>query len=437
MPEVVGIEDETRAMDPKSEFRNTKWSVQRLRQISVETWVVVTGLLLTLLCKLVIVWRDGPHFDAHADDRCYLRTAQLWLEKGVFSYNDLERPTLFIMPGYPAMLVGLMKAFGPGVSMEQVTRGLQAVLMSGAMFILFLIGQRLFSRRAAMVGALLAALYPPLWMVSNILATEALFVPALCLLVLMAIRLVEQAGTGRAISFGLAWAAAVYVRPAIALWPGVLLGLMLVERAMPLRRLAKYSVLAGAVFATSLAPWWVRNYQVSGRFVPLTLSSGNPLWLGTYEYIPSLEDQVKYHEPYKTLVEQNDFDTRWAKQRIIEGFATDPAYWTKWYTIGKFSRFWGEMYYSIPLYKLPVQLVKGLHYSLVVLGFLGAWAARRDRAARVIISLLAYMTVIHLIILADARYSAPLIPFLALFAGFLLTSLPTSGSGLVRHSAPP
>ena len=247
---------------------------------------------------------------------------------------------------------------------------------------------------------------------------------ALVVLVLAGFRLAERGTPGAAVAFGLAWLAAVYVRPTIALWPAGLFALLLLLRSMPFHQLLRCGVVTGLVFVLGMSPWWWRNYTVVGDFVPLSRSSGGPLWLGTYpDGEPSLEDQVKFHAPYPTLLEQEAFDRAWGVRRIKEGFRSEPLKWFQWYTVGKFTMYWALPFYWRPLPVIPYAIVDMYHRLLLVFGVVGLWVVRRNRPAWVVVSLLAYMSALHMVFLAHARYSAPLMPFVALLAGQVLAVL--------------
>jgi 4-amino-4-deoxy-L-arabinose transferase-like glycosyltransferase len=392
-------------------------------RMSTKRWLwVILGL--TLILKIIIVLQSGATYDLNSDDRSYLTTAQLWLDTGMFSYNDPERPTVFITPGFPAFLALFMKIMGPGLALENTIRIVQAMMVTGGLYMIFVIGKRLFSERAAFWGTVLAALYPPMWLMSNFILTEAMFFLFVTLLVYTALRAMETPTTQWALLFGLTWVATIYVRPTIALWPGIFFLLLMFWRKIPRKQLFKCGGIVALVLIVCLLPWWVRNYHISGgQFIALTKSGGNPLLLGTFPYgLPSIEEQRTWHATNNLWV--NDaFDNKWAKERIADGF--HDAFWTylSWYTIGKFGKFWGDVFYWMPIWGIPKAIVYLYHMVLVIAGFIGMWFARKNRGAMAIVALLAYMSVLHMIYLAHGRYSAPLMPFVALFAAYLFDRL--------------
>lgn len=200
--------------------------------------------------------------------------------------------------------------------------------------------------------------------------------------------------------------------------------LLLLLRSMLLRQLLCCAAVTGIVFVFGMSPWWWRNHAATGDFVPLTRSSGGPLWLGTYpDGEPSLEDQVKFHAPYPTLLQQDAFDRAWGLRWIEEGFRAEPLKWFRWYTVGKFARFWADPFYWRPLPVVPNPIVDPYHRVLRVFGVVGLWVVRRNRPAWVVVSLVAYMSALQMLFLAHSRYSVPLMPFVALLAGQVLAGL--------------
>ncbi|WNQ11530.1 glycosyltransferase family 39 protein [Paenibacillus aurantius] len=386
-------------------------------------WLLLGG---SLLLKILLVLLHGAAYDYHSDDRGYLESARILLETGRFTYNDPSRPTAFITPALPGFLAAVMTITGPGLILEQTVRILQAVMVTGALWLLYRIGLRMVSAKASLLAVALCCLYPPLWLVSNFIFTEALFTLLVMLLLYMALLAEERPTWSRALLFGLVWAAAVYVRPTIALWPGLLFLLLLYRRNIPWPRLIRSGLVTAAVFVLCLLPWWVRNYEVSGgEFIPLTRASGNPLLLGTYPWtVPSLflEEQRTWHTTDDLWI-NDQIDRERAMERIKEGFTH--SFWTyaSWYTVGKFLLFWGDVFYWMPIPGVPLAAAILCHYVILLPGFIGMWKARRHPVAQVILLLLGYMSLLHMIYLAHSRYSVPLMPLVALFAASYLLSL--------------
>lgn len=379
-------------------------------------WTLLWGVFL-LKCVLILAY--GMHYDYGSDDRGYLESARILAEEGRFTYNDPSRPTVFITPALPGLLALLFKLTGGGSLWVQAFRILQAGMVTGALYLLYRIGCRIFGDRTALLAVGLASFYPPLWLMSLFVFTESLFVLFLMLLVYAALRAMDEPSSRWALLFGLLWAAAVYVRPTIALWPGLVFLYYLYGAKLPWGRLLRCGLAASAVFILCLMPWWVRNYEVSGgQFIPLTKAGGNPLLLGTYPFtVPGLfmEEQRTWHSTNDQWV-NDELDSERAKERIRIGFTTKPLVYTAWYTVGKFALFWGDVFYWMPIPGIPLVAAILYHYALLIPGFMGLWRARGRPGAVLVLLLFGYLSLLHMIYLAHSRYSVPLMPLMALFA---------------------
>jgi len=374
----------------------------------------------TLLLRVILVLLVGNDYNYQSDDREYLRSAQILLAEGTLTYNDPTRPTAFITPAYPGFLALLIHLTGSADQAALAARLLQSFIVTLALWLLHWIGTRLFDTRTALFAVVLCSLYPPLWLIPLFLFTESLFILALFALIAVALVAAERPTLRVALGFGLLWALAVYVRPTIALWPGIFLLILALGKRIPLARLVRCGITAALVFVLCLAPWWVRNYQVSGgSFIPLTQSSGNPLLLGTYPWtVPALflEEQRTWHETDNLWVNDR-VDTERAVARLKSGFTENFWVYASWYTVGKFLLFWGDVFYWLPLPGIPLVAVAVLHGLAVILGFIGiARHSRNSLSVAVVLSVLVYMTVLHMIYLPHSRYSLPLMPLLLLFA---------------------
>lgn len=409
------------------------WLTRKNNYAKILLWIILT---ISLVLKLVLILKYGKLYDLNSDDRSYLNSAAYWLKTGIFTYNTTwgplkpilplnMNPTVFIMPLFPAFIAIFIKIFGAGFATEQIIRIAQAFVVTGALYILFLIGSKIFSEKKAILAVFITACYPPLYMISALILTEAIFTFALMLLVFSALKAMETFSYKWASLFAIFWAMTVYIRPTIALWPGVFLILLFIWNRGEWKLLLTRGLVGLFVFLALLSPWWIRNYKDTGQFIPLTESSGNPLLLGTYinNQFPSLQEQQNWHRTNNKMITEK-MDTQMAMKRIKSGFKYHPLNYLKWYTIGKYKLFWYDIFYWIPIPHVPFLFVRDWHYYAIIYpGFLGILLTLRDRRALVISSLLAYMTFIHSFYFVFSRYSVTLIPLLSLFAAFFIASV--------------
>jgi hypothetical protein len=128
---------------------------------------------------------------------------------------------------------------------------------------------------------LIAAIYPPLVLVSGTLLSEAVAIPLLLGIVLLLLQ--RPAGTRTAVVVGILFGLALLTRPALSV---LALPLALALWGRPLRapRAALLPVVAVAVAVVVVLPWTVRNASQFHALVPVSTQSGY-LVGGTYNAV--------------------------------------------------------------------------------------------------------------------------------------------------------
>lgn len=174
------------------------------------------------------------------------------------------------------------------------------------MLLIYLIGRRLWGPRVGLLAAALAAVFPPLVLLSRELLSESLFIVLELGAVLCALNFRRSGG-------GLRWATAAGALCGLALLTRntgfalllcLPLGVLVLYPRLRLRALvAPLVLLAAAVLV--IAPWTVRNTAQFGRLVPLTTSAGITA-AGTY-------NPTSFHD--------SGTHGAWRDPRIVPAFA--------------------------------------------------------------------------------------------------------------------
>ncbi|MGE5653215.1 MAG: ArnT family glycosyltransferase [Bacillota bacterium] len=395
-------------------------------------------VLLILLCiahfalNAYLVLSMGDQFllgdleTMNNDDVKYLRSAWTLLETGRFTYHDPNTLTVFIMPGHTVVLSGLMMVFGRAGGVTAF-RLFQALLQSLSIILTFVIGVEIFDRKAALIACLISLFYLPNYASTGLLLTDVEFKFVFLLLVMVSLRAVKNRSTGWYALGGLLWGLACLFRPTIALYPAAILIVWLIER-YSVAEMARFATVAAVVLSLVMLPWWLRNASAFHRFIPLTLSSGNPFLQGTYIEYDQSRDYMPYTEPLdgKDAVRVNEIEMTTARQRLTVYASQHPMAYIRWYTVGKTWYLWYDSYYWKEVLGVPRHLVDKSHRVLLVLGALGALATvhrRRNTGALFLLSIIAYFTLSHLPFYTFARYAYPLMPFVILFASHAAMAL--------------
>ena len=181
-------------------------------------------------------------------------------------------PTAIRGPGYPYFLGAVYALSG-----DSLTAGRLAGAALGALgvWLLYLIVRRIWGRRVGLVAAAMAAVFPPLVLLSRELFSESLFIVFELAALLCVLNFRRSGGAIRwAMAAGaLCGLAALTRNTAFALLFAVPLGVWTVRPRFRARSLLAPVVVLGCA-ALVIAPWTVRNAVEFGRFIPLTTSAG-------------------------------------------------------------------------------------------------------------------------------------------------------------------
>jgi 4-amino-4-deoxy-L-arabinose transferase-like glycosyltransferase len=242
-------------------------------------WPVAAALVLALAARLGLALLHEPP-PPTGDVWDFLRHAEFLADRGGYPPSLVtveEGPSAFRPPAYPYVLAGILELAGPG----DAPRVFGALLGTLAVALLGLVAARLFDRRTAVVAMLIAAVFPPLVMISVAQLSEGLFIA----LVLGSLAAVLQ-GRDR-----LGWvliAGALAGGAALTRTNGLVILLPLVLAATGWR--PRLALLAAAVVV--IAPWSIRSSTQLDGFVPLTTQPGF-VFAGTYND----ESRTDEHHP--------------------------------------------------------------------------------------------------------------------------------------------
>ena len=273
-------------------------------------------ILLALVVRTAVVVADTgyrPEQDAFDYDRHArsIASGDGYPESG---YVVDGGPTALRPPGYPYFLGAVYAVSGDSVDAGRFAN----VALGGlAVLLLFLITRRIWGRRVGLVAAAMAAVFPPLILLSRDLLSESLFI-ALELAAVLCVLNFRRAGDA------LRWAVAAGVltglgaltrNPGIVLLIPIAVGAWMLRPAFSLRALTAPAIVVLCT-ALTILPWTVRNVVELGRFVPLTSSLGFAL-AGTYNQ-GSLHDDA-HPGSWRTPVVTSDYGVLFHTPGIDEG----------------------------------------------------------------------------------------------------------------------
>jgi 4-amino-4-deoxy-L-arabinose transferase-like glycosyltransferase len=193
---------------------------------------------------------------------------------GVSWLSPSGGPTSLRAPAYPIFLGAVYKLTGDSVT---AARLVQALLGVGLVLLVGLIAHLVWGRRVALAAGAIAAVYPPLIIVSGSVLSESLFVPLVVSAVACALLARRPTRTSRR----LVWLASAGVLAGLSSLArpnggAIVLGLvaLAVTAMRPRRRVVAGVATLLAAVVVVLVPWEVRDAIEMHAFVPVTTVDG-------------------------------------------------------------------------------------------------------------------------------------------------------------------
>lgn len=435
-----------------------------------------------------------PHF-YFGDSLSYWTLGRCIARGEPYEYTE-SRYTIFRTPGYPLLLAPIFLLWNDP---PELAFRLESILFSmlGIQLVLWWVHRLYISRpsplatqtinnadrtadstdsrtsdhshkRSVRSGLLLCAVAtflgfsPSAIMVSILVLTEAAFIP-LMLTTLILWSLATERNTWKsqvswAFLAGMMSGLATLVRPSWLFFPiGAIGFFLLFGLGIPRRR--HLIVASGLVLGTLcvMAPWWIRNFQISGRLILTTLQQGTSLldgWNPTadgssrWEPVQAEIDQLQrsfestHHHPVgeASAAERVAFECQMNDHcaRIAKQWAAEHPWQALRLAVKKIGRFWNPIPNEKAFRKTPILCGLLLCYLPVLLAAMGCiwretvWLGRSTRRKNQVAESsetayrrlalwlctlpLFYFTAMHAIFVSSIRYREPLWPLLVILA---------------------
>ena len=395
--------------------------------------LAVFGLALAI--RLVHVWQlsGAPFFGlAMGDAQSY----HVWGME-IAAGDWLGGETFYQAPLYPYFLGLVYTFFGPSLL---AVRLCQIVLGAASCALLAVAANRLFSREAGIAAGVMLAVYAPAIFFDGLIQKTALGLFLLCLLLALLARLVTEPGRPRGWLWpGVVLGALVLTRENALVFAAVLLGWLIVSRDTGRRHLARAGALALGL-ALVLVPAAARNLAVGGEFLLTTAQFGpnvyignNPDADGTYRPLVPGRGDPRFERRDATQLAEREVGTpltpgqvsSYWTGRALQYMRTQPGDWLKltgrkaMLTLNGSEVADTEDQLSHADWSLPLRLAGYLwHFGLLaplgVAGICLTWGRRRQlRPFHLMLAAYAASVVAFAVM---GRYRFPLAPLLMLFA---------------------
>lgn len=358
------------------------------------------------------------------DDVKFVRSAWILADTGKYVYHNVSISTTFMMPGLSYTLALFTIIFGKFGGLTAF-RVFQAIIQTISLLLVFFLGRKVFNSKVGAIAIAINALCISEVWTANLLLTETMFKFFVLNMVFFCIYAIEEKKVRYYIIGGMFWGIATLFRPTITLFPVIILMMWIITK-YKFKEILKNTIIVSIVFCTILSPWWIRNYNLFHKFIPLTTASGNPMLQGTfinYNQNSARTDGLNYKQfNYPTGNENtnNTAEIKISKYRLQSLVPKQPLQFLYWYTIGKTA-----FQIDAPFYWREIlginSIEAGVYYYIVIIfsimGIVFFFKdKRRNNMGILLFSTIIYFIVVYLPFYTCTRYFYPAMPYVILFA---------------------
>ncbi len=414
----------------------------RLKGLAPSWWLVLT--VAFLVRSLGCYWWQEKIIDEanvfrFGDSYSYWTMAENLWHHGTFQYGS-EDSRMFRVPLYPFLLAPFTSFTGhTGIVLARI---FGMVIGTYTVLLAMLAARRIADEKAALSAGWLVALFPGAIGMSFFILSEVIFVP-LCLISLMAWKrgtdeLASNEGkSGFSTSMlmsGIFSGLACLTRPSWILWPAMLvLDLFLLRRKAPsltyLRSFQTWCIFLAGMTLT-LSPWWIRNFSITGRFVPTTLQVGATLYDSFHEGATGGSDEnMQWVDPFaieqraedaKKPNPESTFEYRLDKRMknaAIQWVRENPSDVAR-LALLKFARTWSPLpsaeQLAHPIIRYGEAIAFAGTLALVVVALM---RSQSREAVRLYVLPCVYVAGLHLVFVGSIRYRQPAMIIACVAAG--------------------
>lgn len=317
------------------------------------------------------------------------------------------------MPGFPLLLALPIKLAGARFLPARLVLAVVGTLACG---LVYWLGRELYDATIGHVAAALVAVAPVMVGFSVLILSETAFAAALVGSLIAMTKLVRLPltpqhrwkGAGLSLLTGVLIAVACYMRPSWLL-AAPLFAVVYVAVAENRGRAAARGALVLIGLAAGLAPWTVRNYRITGHFVPTALWVGPSLYDGLNPQATGDSDMRFFDDDRLMQRGFSEYEMdQYYRRKTWEFVRTHPGR-TAQLALIKLWRYWKPWPNAAQFGGVgPAVAVAVFFIPAVLLAVWGGWTSwRRFWACALTAGPIVYFCGLHLVFVSSLRYRLP------------------------------
>ena len=355
-----------------------------------------------------------------------------------YTKNKQPESDAYRTPGYPLFLA----LFVDGKVTEKMLTHIlvaQAFLSTLVVYLTYLFCRKIFSASQALIISLLTAISPHMININTYILSETLFSLLVILFFWSLSRIKEPFSPKMFLILGVILGLASLVRPVVQYFAILLIFMSILSCGF--RKGGQLGAVLLVGFFLVFGPWMARNLSTLGVLTDDYVKYAS-IKFGLYPGLMYQDDPKTYGYPYHFDPDASRVKSELGSvlREVKRRFSTEPIRHLKWYGYEKGIMLWswnmvvgaGEHlvytvtdspYFHNPLFTTSSQVMKILHWPLVLLGLLGtliAWIPRyiqeysKDQIFFIhgLSLFLMYYTAVHILSFAIPRYTIPIRPLL-------------------------
>jgi len=401
--------------------------------------------LLLLIVAINIAWfflfpQVGATVGVQTGTDGYKEIAENLVRGNGFIFSQGMRSTAMLgymkrEPIYPLFLSIILRFTG---TLSPAVLGLfQTSLSLISCCLVYCLGKQVFSASTGGLASFIYALHPISFWYSTRFASEIFAVPTMLLCLLLTAKLFAEPTRTKAVQVGLSIAIATLTKSASVILLPVILFFVLLKWRTKLHQLISYVALIVFFYASLHSLWLLRNYSISGEFVPFTTISGVAFFLGNniveqfdikmltagdepdnkaFALYNSVQNAIVAKQPripLPRLEAQTDKQLiTMARQFVMEKplfmvYKFFAGMYYIWFLSNTTAKSWGWMIFQIPLVAFAVMGFCRQHH----------WG---DFSKPFLLCVVVAYIVPYTLLSPLARYGMPIIPIVILFSSYAL-----------------